>query len=134
MIHALNASAEIFLKLNCRVNIVVIEYSKGRETISRDVLVEVTESDKHTYIITSDEYIGSVITKKTKINLKVTNLSTTNKWDISTFDKTDYGVLSNHIVIDRNTGKFTQYSALKDISSFSSSGTCTKVDTSKKVF
>ncbi len=125
------AHANEEITLNC--NVTVLVNGNPNEKITRNIIVEVSQIGSDLFIISDDEFIGSVSTKRSNNTLKISNLSDANKWSISVANNHPKGLFENMITINRNTGKFSQYGVLNGFT-MSSNGVCQKVNTNKRLF
>jgi len=144
-----SAAAQEIIKLECNVSKVLVSTSGGSENERLVADVEVTIIDKYTAISVTGggSALGSVTNMKTP-KTNVTDLSTSDRWEIT---NTSGDVDSQNqkttrirsITIDRNTGSINARSDLilsEDVSkklvviTVTISGSCKKVDTTKKKF
>ena len=126
-------SEVIDIKLNCKIS-VTRNFSTGtNEKEQLTEIFEIYQNINYLGILSSTNNFASVNTSN-RSGWISTNASNQNKWDI-TMEKNGS---NQQIVIDRNTGQFFYSSFFQAPSGGSiltkGDGTCTKVDTNKKVF
>ncbi len=127
--------ADVDIKLNCKLLINQSFNSGATERNTRNVVVEVLQIANYLSIITNDNDLGSVGTKKTPTVESIENFSDSNKWDLTTITSREGRITRTSIQIDRNTGLMTYYQDFnKGRIIVNANGNCEKIDTSKKKF
>jgi hypothetical protein len=128
-----NSFADMDLKLFCTITGVARTPYKNSD-YKEEFIVEISEIGNHTFIISNSEYFGSVTTTRDEKTLALENYSDKNKWNIKKSVLIRGNVnLTNHIVIDRNTGVINNRFD-GELVTFISSGKCSKVNTNQRLF
>lgn len=134
-VYGTNTYADTDIKLNCRLTITVNYSSGATEKNTKNVIVEVYQTSSHLSILPNDTDVGAVATRKISSTDTVTNLSDSNKWDLTNVRTREGRVTEITIQIDRNTGLMKSYlNSNQGRIVIESSGNCEKVDTTKKKF
>jgi len=112
--------------------------ASGRnETQKFRTRVEVLQTKDFLSIIPDSDLLGPVSTSKRE-NSNFTNYSTGTKWDLQRRSHSKDGILSVHIIIDRNAGTMSYNSSFLHTNTLTINtrafGECQKIDASKKKF
>lgn len=127
------------IKLSCTMNRLK-KYSSGEsEKFNEKIIIKITEFGKYRSIIPESDGYGSITSENYFKGGFSTDLSNSNKWDISSEHPLPKGAeISTSINIDRNTGIISYsnfYTSAKGfIIETSAKGECEKIDVMKKKF
>ena len=125
------------IKLSCRIKLVTENWDG---TISREEfndVIEISDRGVDKFIIPSSDKLGTVITKKHYPTSIIDDSSTPSKWDITVTEENRGIGVRNSMIIDRNTGNiwYSSSTTMKgNVLTKSASGSCQKIDVSKKKF
>jgi hypothetical protein len=123
------------IKLSCDISIKTSLPSGAIEREQHSITVNIFQQ-KSFLSINPSSVLRGVITEKKAGVFEVINLSDENSWDVTNKSKSSSDkVTTTQMKIDRNTGHFSYTNDFEEGRLFAeASGTCTKVDTSKKKF